>query len=114
MKRRRILTIVSPAFACAMIVCSATAQDATACKFTALGTVKVAAVLDGGTLMLDDGRELRLAGVEIAVGSRDALQALAGGQALRLERLGPEQDRYGRLVAFAFAGDSGQSLQAAL
>jgi len=86
----------------------------TPCKLTALGTATVAAVLDGGTLMLDDGRELRLAGVEIAAGSRDALQALAGGQALRLERLGPEQDRYGRLMAFAFTGDSGQSLQSAL
>jgi endonuclease YncB( thermonuclease family) len=97
-----------------MIVCSASAQDATACKLTALGTATVAAVLDGGTLMLDDGRELRLAGVEIAAGSRDALQALVAGRPLRLERLGPEQDRYGRLVAFAFAGDSGQSLQSAL
>jgi endonuclease YncB( thermonuclease family) len=114
MKRRCILTIVSSAFACATIVCSARAQDATACKFTALGTVKVAAVLDGGTLMLDDGRELRLAGIEVAAGSRDTLQALAGSQPLRLERLGPEQDRYGRLVAFAFAGDGAQSLQAAL
>jgi endonuclease YncB( thermonuclease family) len=113
MKRRRIQTIVSSAFACAMIVCSARAQDAT-CKLTALGTATVAAVLDGGTLMLDDGRELRLAGVEIAAGSRDALQALVAGRPLRLERLGPEQDRYGRLVAFAFAGDSGQSLQSAL
>jgi endonuclease YncB( thermonuclease family) len=114
MKRRRILTIVSSAFTCAVIVCSARAQDATACKLTALGTATVAAVLDGGTLMLDDGRELRLAGIEIAAGSRGALQALAGGRPLRLERLGPEQDRYGRLVAFAFAGDAGQSLQAAL
>jgi endonuclease YncB( thermonuclease family) len=114
MKRRRILTIVSSAFTCAVIVCGARAQDATACKLTALGTATVAAVLDGGTLMLDDGRELRLAGIEIAAGSRAALQALAGGRPLRLERLGPEQDRYGRLVAFAFAGDAGQSLQAAL
>ena len=79
MKRRRILTIVSVALTCATIVCSARAQDATACKLTALGTAKVAAVRDGGTLMLDDGRELRLAGIEITAGSRDALQALAGG-----------------------------------
>lgn len=114
MKRRRILTIVSVALTCATIVCSARAQDATACKLTALGTAKVAAVRDGGTLMLDDGRELRLAGIEITAGSRDALQALAGGQLLRLERLGPEQDRYGRLVAFAFAENAAQSIQAAL
>lgn len=69
---------------------------------------------DGGTLILDDGRELRLAGVEVAAGNREALQALVSGQKLRLEGFGPEQDRYGRLVAFAFAGEGGQSLQAAL
>ncbi len=90
----------------------ATAQEN--CKLTAIGGAKVAAVQEGGTLMLDDGRELRLAGVEIAGGSRGALQALVGDRPLRLERLGPEQDRYGRLVGFAFAGDDGQSLQTAL
>jgi endonuclease YncB( thermonuclease family) len=33
---------------------------------------------------------------------------------LRLERLGAGSDRYGRLVAFAFAGEAQQSLQAAM
>jgi hypothetical protein len=79
---------------------------------TPIGEAKVTAVRDDGTLMLGDGRELKLAGVEVAGGSRDALQVLASGQLLRLERLGPEVDRYGRLVAFAFPGESGQSLQA--
>jgi endonuclease YncB( thermonuclease family) len=113
MKRRLIRTIVSAALMPALFLCSAKAQDA-ACKLTALGTANVTSVLDGGTLMLDDGRELRLAGIEVAAGSRDALQALASGQPLRLERLGPEQDRYGRLVAYAFPGEAAQSLQAAL
>ncbi len=114
MKRRSVRTIAVTAFVLTSLVCSARAQDATACKLTPLGTATVSAVLDGGTLMLDDGRELRLAGIEIAAGSRDALQALAAGQKLRLEKLGPEQDRYGRLVAFAFPGESASSLQAAL
>jgi endonuclease YncB( thermonuclease family) len=111
MNRRRFLTIVSAA-ACALIGCSARAQDA--CKLTPLGQTKVASVLDGGTLMLEDGRELRLAGIDVATGSRDALQALTGSQTLRLERLGPEQDRYGRVVAYAFPGDAPQSLQSRL
>jgi hypothetical protein len=64
--------------------------------------------------MLDDGRELRLAAIEVTDTSRSALQVLASGRPLRLEKLGAEQDRYGRLVAFAFAGDSRQSLQQAL
>ena len=114
MKRDCVPTIVASAFACVMIVCSATAQDAaTPCKLTAIGTANVTAVRDGGTLMLEDGRELRLAGIEVAEGSRDALQALAAGP-LRLERLGGELDRYGRVVAFAFPGGKPHSLQAAL
>jgi endonuclease YncB( thermonuclease family) len=113
MKRRLPRTIASAAFALASIVCSARAQDA-ACKLTALGSATVTSVRDGGTLMLDDGRELRLAGIEVAAGSRDALLVLAAGQKLRLERLGPEQDRYGRLIAYAFPGEAAQSLQAAL
>ena len=84
------------------------------CKLTAIGAADVAAVRDGRTLMLVDGRELRLAGIEAGEDSRDALRALAGGGPLRLERLGVENDRYGRLVAFAFAGDERQSLQAGL
>lgn len=114
MKRRLIRTIAAAALMWAAFVCSARAQDAAACKLIALGAANVASVLDGGTLMLDDGRELRLAGIEVAAGSRDALQALAASQKLRLERLGSEQDRYGRLVAYAFPGEAAQSLQAAL
>ena len=94
MKRCPTRTIASAAFALASIVCSARAEDAT-CKLIALGSATVASVRDGGTLMLDDGRELRLAGIEVTAGSRDALRALVAGQKLRLERLGPEQDRYG-------------------
>jgi endonuclease YncB( thermonuclease family) len=112
MKRRRILAIVIAAPATIFFVCSAGAQ--TPCKLTALGTAKVAAVQDGGTLMLDDGRELRLAGIEVADGSRGALQTLIGDRPLRLERLGTGEDRYGRLVAFAYPPETQESLQEAL
>jgi len=80
------------------------------CTFAAIGTAAVTAVRDGRTLLLGDGRELRLAGIE-AGDDGGALRALAGGQSLRLERLGPEQDRYGRLVAIAFVGDALTSVQ---
>lgn len=116
MKRRRVLIFVEAAFAVALLVCNARAQGSAPapCKLTFVGEATVAAVRDGGTLMLADGRELKLAGIEVADASREALQALAGSQKLRLETLGPDQDRYGRLVAFAFPGESRQSLQAAL
>jgi endonuclease YncB( thermonuclease family) len=115
MKRRprRILSIASVlAAAAAFLTCNAAAQEP--CKLTGIGTADVAAVRDGRTLLLKDGRELRLAGIEVTDDSRAALQALAAGQTLRLERLGAERDRYGRVVAFAFVGDATQSVQQSL
>ena len=79
-----------------------------------IGTGTVASVRDGRTLLLADGRELRLAAIEVTDDSRNALQSLVDGRDLRLKQLGPERDRYGRLVAFAYVGDSEQSVQQAL
>ncbi len=87
------------------------------CHLELIGTADVAAVRDGRTLLLRDGGELRLAGIETsgADEARTALAALALGKTLTLKRLGPvERDRYGRLVAFAFPPDSTQSLQQTL
>jgi hypothetical protein len=113
MKRRCIA--ISGMAACAFwaLIGDAGAQG-TPCKLTPIGEAKVTAVRDSGTLMLADGRELKLAGIDPAAGSKDTLQLLAVGQPLRLERLGPQEDRYGRLVAYAFPGESAQSLQSAL
>jgi endonuclease YncB( thermonuclease family) len=110
MKRRSRRLLLFAAVS-ALSVCNAAAQEP--CKLVAFGTATVAAVRDGRTLLLGDGRELRLAGIE-AGDDNAALQALVGGHPLRLERLGPEQDRYGRLVAFAFAGDGRVSVQQTL
>jgi hypothetical protein len=64
--------------------------------------------------MLDDGREVRLAGIEVADRGPDTLRGVADGQTLRLESAGPATDRYGRLVAYAYWPDSGRSVQEAL
>jgi endonuclease YncB( thermonuclease family) len=96
----------------ALLAHAAAAQEA--CKLETIGTGKVVAVRDGRTLMLEDGRELRLAAIEAPDQSRAALAALAEGRTLRLAKLGADHDRYGRLVAFAFAGEEQQSLQQAL
>jgi endonuclease YncB( thermonuclease family) len=87
-----------------------------ACRLQPSGSVGVAAVRDGRTLALRDGRELRLAAIETpggnhAADAKAALQALVDGQSLNLKRLGPDTDRYGRLYAFAFLPSSEQSLQ---
>lgn len=110
MKRALAGTMLS--LALSLAAGQASAQQA--CPLSAIGTAKVAAVRDGRTLLLADGRVLRLAAIEVTDASRTALQALIAGRELRLGKLGPEHDRYGRLVAFAFAGDDRQSLQQAL
>lgn len=84
------------------------------CKLSPIGTVEVAVVRDGRTLMLKDGRELRLVAIETGDESRAALETAIAGQPLRLAKLGEEHDRYGRVLAFAFAGEAHQSLQQTL
>lgn len=114
MKRRCIAISGVAAFAFAMLMCDAGAQGVTPCKRVAMGEATVTTVRNDGTLMLADGRELKLAGIDIADGSQDILQTLAIGRPLRLERVGPQEDRYGRLVGYAFPAESTQSLQDAL
>jgi endonuclease YncB( thermonuclease family) len=114
MKRRCIAISGVAAVAFVMLVCDAGAQSVSPCKLTPIGEATVTAVRDGGTMMLADGRELKLAGVDVAAAGRATLQSLALGQPLQLERLGPQEDRYGRLVAYAFPGESTQSLQSTL
>ncbi len=111
-RSRPHLVFALAAAAGALLAGDAAAQDG--CKLTAIGTAQVAAVRDGRTLLLDDGRELRLAAIEVPEGSRAALQSLAAGHSLRLARVGAEHDRYGRLVAFAFIDDAQQSVQQAM
>ena len=90
--------------------CNAVAEAP--CKLISIGTAKIAAIRDGRMLLLDDDRELRLAAIEAGDNSHE-LRLLVGERTLRMEQLG-EPDRYGRLVAFAYADDAQQSLQLAM
>jgi hypothetical protein len=81
------------------------------CAPETIGVVTVRAVLDGRTLLLTDGREVRLAGIEVSSESKPALEAHIAGREITLK--GKATDRYGRLVAYAYAG-SGPSVQAHL
>ncbi len=78
---------------------AAQAADKPACKTTSLGTGQVHSVLDGRTLQLTDGREVRLAGIEAPQGAKVALETLVAGRDITLLRLGTDSDRYGRVVA---------------
>lgn len=95
----------------ALLISTAAAAAEEPCKLSPLGTADVAAVRDGRTLILKDGRELRLAAIEVNEESRAALEDALARRSIRIEKLGDENDRYGRVVAFAFAGDTRQSLQ---
>ena len=84
------------------------------CRFPVVENAEVAAVRDGRTLHLMDGREVRLAAIEVGDGGGDALRSLAGGRSIRLEQANTAPDRYGRVVAFVYTEDTTQSVQQAL
>jgi endonuclease YncB( thermonuclease family) len=75
-------------------------------------------VIDGRTFTLDDGREVRLAAIEVApletgaapAAARAALDALIGGDDIVLRRADTATDRYGRIVAYAYAVRDGEEL----
>ncbi|MDB5600229.1 MAG: hypothetical protein JWN71_2273 [Xanthobacteraceae bacterium] len=83
---------------------------AIACGSETIGTGQAARVTDGRTFGLADGREVRLAGIEVpgaasaerADAARMALTALVTGQTIVLKRLDTDIDRYGRVSAHAF------------
>src|SRR5947208_2029859 len=82
-----------------------------ACKLETIGPGAITAIVDGRTLLLDGGREARLAGIEIGSTSTQLppsalLPSLVGRTAI-LRRIGPEQDRYGRLLAHLFVALDG-------
>jgi endonuclease YncB( thermonuclease family) len=91
--------------------------DAAACAFAPQGEGRVAAVIDARSFRLDDGREIRLAGIEPAAEkSKDAsaLAALVAGREVTLSDEDDTPDRYGRQPAFVFLASSETPVQAEL
>jgi endonuclease YncB( thermonuclease family) len=92
-------------------------QRAPACGGDVIAQRVVKSVIDGRTFTLDDGREVRLAAVEVppaesspGAAAKAALDALIGGDDIVLRHADIETDRYGRLVAYAFAVRDGDEL----
>ncbi len=84
------------------------------------GTAAVAGVVDGDTVMLADGRQVRLTGLQapklalgragfrdwpLAEAARAALEEIAGGHAVTLRHGGARLDRHGRVLAHLVRGD---------
>lgn len=89
-----------------------------ACEFATQGEGRVSAVLDARTFRLDDGREVRLDGIEpaepAAHRSRDTLAALIEGREVTLHGPDDRPDRYGRQPAFVSIKGSQTSIQSEL
>ena len=98
------------------------APDA-ACRFESTGSGRVAAVPDGRSLTLEDGREVRLAGIETppepeaadpgarasaAAAAKAALALLALGKTVELHQRASASDRYGRILAFVSLPDESE------
>ena len=87
------------------------------CSLEPLGEGHVADVIDGRSLRLSDGREVRLAGIEQASpGASKAdraveLSAIAGGRDVILRGEDDAPDRYGRQTAFVFLSASSALVQ---
>src|SRR5579875_827742 len=79
--------------------------------FTDGGSVDAARVIDGETLVLGDGRTLRLVDIDVpahgavAAAAKTALAALIDRQPLTLKFAGNPKDRQGRVLAELYAGD---------
>lgn len=104
--RRLALAALFFAFA-APAAASAAADPA----FTEGGIVEIATIVDGETVVLKDGRTLRLVDIDvpahgaIATEAKAALEGLIAGQPLTLKFAGNAKDRQGRVLAELYAGD---------
>jgi len=112
------LLVTGIAVSCAGWGSVATASAAPACQLQAAGSGRVTAVTDGRSFVIDDGRDIRLAAIEVphmpapgetgfraatGLAAREALEMMVLGQQVALRRQGEAAtDRYGRTMAFAF------------
>jgi endonuclease YncB( thermonuclease family) len=91
-----------------------TAPVVPACRYNVVGSGRVVSVVDGRSFALEDGREVRLAGIETppppnpgpgdsgpgaASAAKAALESLVLGRTVDLRQRQPVNDRYGRIVA---------------
>lgn len=115
------------AFLIFLTTVGATAAADSACRHDVIGGGRVKAVADGRGFVLDDGREVRLAGIEVPAlrpeqeaGARAGEAAMAAlaqlilGHEVVLRKLGGDRDRYGRISAYVTLPDGERVVQAEL
>jgi endonuclease YncB( thermonuclease family) len=99
-----------------MLLSAAAPAYAAGCAFESQGEGRVAAVIDARTFRLDDGREVRLAGIAPATPdkAKAALAAILTGRDVTLRGEDDAPDRYGRQPAFVFLPGSETPVQSEL
>ncbi|WP_018700995.1 thermonuclease family protein [Amorphus coralli] len=92
---------------------SSDGDGAAGCAPRTTQPARVAAVEDGVTLVLADGRRVRLAGLHVPEAGETRARAHLSGWTGRAVRLAPleARDRYGRMVAHVFSADGREWLQ---
>jgi endonuclease YncB( thermonuclease family) len=107
----------------ALVVAAAGPASAAGCAFEAQGEGRVAAVIDARTFRLQDGREVRLAGIEPVqseapasgpANRRSALAAIVTGHEVALAGEDDTPDRYGRQAAFVYLDHTDTLVQSLL
>ena len=102
----------------ALVATAVSPAEAAGCSFEPQGAGRVAAVIDARTFRLQDGREVRLAGIEPVMGDKadraSALAAIVAGHEVTLSGEDDTPDRYGRQPAFVFLDDSETLVQGLL
>jgi endonuclease YncB( thermonuclease family) len=113
---------VASVIAMAATAAPAESRMTSACRFEFAGTGMVRAVVDGRSFALDDGREVRLAAIEVpfltrtgedeasvapGAAARAALEGLLANQVIELRSAAAAADRYGRMLAFVYVTADG-------
>jgi endonuclease YncB( thermonuclease family) len=92
----------------AAATCSAIAAG---CRFEPQGEGRVAGVIDNRTFRLEDGREVRLVGIQTVTAGSAALAALIAGRNVTLHGETDVPDRWGRQPALVFTGEPDTSVR---
>jgi endonuclease YncB( thermonuclease family) len=105
----RVRWLATIAFTAAAVLATGTGPASSApCEFEPQGEGRVTEVIDARSIRLEDGREIRLAGIEPAFPEKPgaermrALTSLLAGRSVRLHGDDDTPDRYGRQPAFAW------------
>jgi endonuclease YncB( thermonuclease family) len=112
---RRAVTALCAGMFVSALLAAIDPADAAGCAFAAQGDGHVADILDARTFRLQDGREIRLAGIEpvtsqtTAANRAAALSAILNGRDVTLRADDDTPDRYGREPAFVFLASSNSS-----